>query len=68
MIQVIIPETVEQSLLDLQKQTKAESLRDVIKDAITLYAAVVHHHQAGRKVYVQGDVGRRIPLLVTEPR
>lgn len=63
-VKIILPDALAESLDDLKEQTKADSLDEVVKDALQFYAAAVHHHHAGRKIYVRGDIGKEEPFFV----
>jgi hypothetical protein len=50
-IHISIPENLTKRLVELQKDTHASSLTEVIKAALLLYAAAVEEHKAGGHVY-----------------
>jgi hypothetical protein len=46
-----IPESLTKRLQEIQKQTHASSITDVVRSALQLYAAAVEEHQNGGHIY-----------------
>jgi hypothetical protein len=60
-LHIYIPETLTQRLMELQRDTHASSLTEVVKSALQLYAAAVEEHKNGGNVYFKrkGENGER---------
>ncbi len=58
---IYIPETLTQRLMEIQRETHANSLTEVVKAALQLYAAAVEEHKNGGNVYFKrkGEDGER---------
>lgn len=50
-IHLYIPDSLTARLQELQRDTHASSLTEVVKSALTLYAAAVEEHKNGGRVY-----------------
>jgi hypothetical protein len=50
-LHIYIPESLTNRLLEIQRDTHASSLTEVVKNALTLYAAAVDEHKNGGRVY-----------------
>jgi hypothetical protein len=48
---ISIPESLTNRLLEIQRDTHATSITEVVKAALQLYAAAVEEHKAGGRVY-----------------
>jgi hypothetical protein len=60
-IHLYIPETLTKRLMEIQRDTHASSITEVVKNALTLYAAAVEEHKSGGHVYFKrkGEDGER---------
>jgi hypothetical protein len=66
-IHISIPDALANRLLEIQRDTHASSLTEVVKAALQLYAAAVEEHKAGGHVYLkrQGEnVERQLALFI----
>jgi hypothetical protein len=66
-LHIQIPESLTQKLAEIQRDTHASSITEVVKNALTLYAAAVEEHKAGGKVFFKrkGEDGvRQLPLFI----
>jgi hypothetical protein len=64
---ISIPESLTNRLLEIQRDTHATSLTEVVKDALQLYAAAVEEHKNGGHVYFKrkGEaVERQLALFI----
>lgn len=50
-VHLYIPETLIQRLAEIQRDTHASSITEVVKNALTLYAAAVEEHKNGGHIY-----------------
>ncbi len=50
-VHVSLPETLTDRLLEIQQYTHANTITEVLKAALTLYAAAVEEHKNGGNVY-----------------
>jgi hypothetical protein len=50
-LHIHIPESLTQRLLEIQRDTHASSITEVVKNALQLYAAAVDEHKSGGHVY-----------------
>ena len=50
-LHINIPESLTQRLLEIQRDTHASSITEVVKNALQLYAAAVEEHKSGGNVY-----------------
>jgi hypothetical protein len=54
-------------LLEIQQYTHANTITEVLKSALTLYAAAVEEHKSGGHVYFKrkdDDVERQLALFI----
>lgn len=60
-LHIYIPETLTQRLTEIQRETHASSLTEVVKAALQLYAAAIEEHKNGGNVYFKrkGETGER---------
>jgi hypothetical protein len=66
-IHISIPEALANRLLEIQHDTHASSLTEVVRAALQLYAVAVEEHKAGGHVYLkrQGEgVERQLALFI----
>jgi hypothetical protein len=66
-IHISIPDALATRLLEIQRDTHASSLTEVVKAALQLYAAAVEEHKAGGHVYFkrQGEgLERQLALFI----
>jgi hypothetical protein len=66
-LHIQIPETLTQKLLEIQRDTHASSITEVVKSALTLYAAAVEEHRCGGHVFFKrkDEEGvRQLPLFI----
>ena len=63
--QVQIPDTLAPRLTELQADTGVDDISQVVRDALTFYAAAVHHQKMGAKVYIEKD-GKKTNLFLKE--
>jgi hypothetical protein len=50
-VHIYIPESLTKRLLEIQRDTHASSITEVVKNALMLYAAAVQEHKDGGHVY-----------------
>ncbi len=60
-LHISIPESLTERLVSIQRDTHATSITEVVKDALTLYAAAIEEHKNGGNVYFKrkGESGER---------
>jgi hypothetical protein len=66
-VHIYIPESLTKRLLEIQKDTHATSITEVVKNALMLYAAAVQEHKDGGHVYFKrrGDqTERQLALFI----
>ncbi|MEK4031497.1 hypothetical protein WOA01_00035 [Methylocystis sp. IM2] len=66
-IHIAIPESLTKRLMEIQKDTHASSITEVVKNALTLYAAAIEEHKNGGHVYFKrGNEGveRQLALFI----
>jgi len=66
-VHLYIPESLIKRLEQIQLDTHASSITEVVKDALTLYAAAVEEHKNGGHVYFKrnsGGVERQLALFI----
>ncbi len=66
-LHIYIPESLTQRLLEIQRDTHASSITEVVKNALTLYAAAVEEHKNGGHVYFKREnegVERQLALFI----
>ena|ERR1700685_716794 len=66
-VHVSIPDALANRLLEIQRDTHASSLTEVVKAALQLYAAAVAEHKAGGHVYLKrkdDGVERQLALFI----
>lgn len=66
-LHLYIPETLITRLEEIQRDTHASSITEVVKDALTLYAAAVEEHKNGGYVYFKRNedgVERQLALFI----
>jgi hypothetical protein len=66
-LHLYMPETLIKRLEEIQRDTHASSITEVIKDALTLYAAAVQEHKSGGNIYFKrtGDgIERQLALFI----
>lgn len=54
-IHISVPESLSSRLQEIQQQTHANSISEVVKNALAFYAAAVEEHQNGGKVYFKRE-------------
>ena len=52
-VHVSLPEDLSERLVEVQKETFASSLAEVIKSALVVYVALLEEHKQGRQVFTQ---------------
>jgi hypothetical protein len=50
-LHITIPESLTKRLVEIQGVTHAGSITEVVKNALTLYAAAIEEHKSGGHVY-----------------
>ncbi len=50
-LHIYIPDTLTKRLVEIQRETHANSLTEVVKSALQLYAAAIEEHKNGGRVY-----------------
>lgn len=50
-LHIYIPESLTKRLLEIQRDTHASSITEVVKNALTLYAAAIQEHKDGGHIY-----------------
>lgn len=66
-LHIFIPETLTNRMLEIQRDTHASSLTEVVKNALTLYAAAVEEHKRGGFLYLKrgiDGVERQLALFI----
>ncbi len=66
-VHLYMPETLLKRLEEIQRDTHASSITEVVKDALTLYAAAVEEHKNGGRVYFKrhsDGVERQLALFI----
>lgn len=65
-LHIYIPETLTKRLAEIQQETHASSLTEVVKSALQLYAAAVEEHKKGGRIYFRrdGDGERELALFI----
>jgi hypothetical protein len=66
-LHIQIPESLTQKLLEIQRDTHASSITEVVKNALTLYAAAVAEHKCGGHVLFKRkdeEGARQLPLFI----
>jgi len=66
-LHIYVPESLTQRLLEIQRDTHASSITEVVKAALQLYAASVEEHKNGGHLYFKrkGDgVERQLALFI----
>jgi hypothetical protein len=66
-IHISIPDTLANRLLEIQRDTHANSLTEVVKAALQLYAAAVEEHKAGGRIYLKRQnegIERQLALFI----
>jgi len=63
-LHISIPESLMKRLVELQKDTHASSLTEIIKAALLLYAAAVEEHKAGGNLYFKRHEGAERQLAL----
>jgi hypothetical protein len=66
-LHISIPETLTKRLQEIQKQTHASSVAEVVRSALQLYAAAVEEHLNGGHVYLkrkEDGVERQLALFI----
>jgi len=60
-LHIYVPDTLLARLQEIQRDTHANSVTDVIKSALTLYAAAIEEHKKGGSIYFKrpGDQPER---------
>jgi hypothetical protein len=59
-----IPETLIERLHEIQRDTHASSLTEVVRDALQLYAAAVEVHKNGGHICFEDDKGGERQLAI----
>jgi hypothetical protein len=65
-VHLSIPETLIERLHEIQRDTHASSLTEVVRDALQLYAAAVEVHKKGGHICFKDDKGgeRQLALFI----
>jgi hypothetical protein len=63
-IHLSLPESLLNRLQEIQRDTHANSLTEVVKAALQLYAAAVEEHKNGGRVYFRDEEGRERQLAL----
>jgi Ribbon-helix-helix protein, copG family len=63
-IHLSLPESLLNRLQEIQRDTHANSLTEVVKAALQLYAAAVEEHKNGGRVYFKDEEGRERQLAL----
>jgi hypothetical protein len=65
-IHLSLPETLLSRLQEIQHDTHASSLTEVVKSALQLYAAAVEVHKSGGRICFKDDKGgeRQLALFI----
>jgi hypothetical protein len=65
-IHLSLPDTLLSRLQEIQRDTHANSLTEVVKAALQLYAAAVAEHKNGGRLYFKDDEGheRQLALFI----
>ena len=66
-LHIYIPETLTARLQEIQRDAHATSITEVVKSALTLYAAAVEEHKRGGHVYLKrkdDGVERQLALFI----
>jgi hypothetical protein len=66
-LHIYIPESLTSRLVEIQRETHASSVTEVVKNALTLYAAAVEEHKAGGHLYLKrkiDGVERQLALFI----
>jgi hypothetical protein len=65
-VHLSLPETLLNRLQEIQRDTHASSLTEVVKAALQLYAAAVDEHKNGGRLYFKDDRGgeRQLALFI----
>jgi hypothetical protein len=66
-LHIAIPESLTKRLMEIQKDTHAGSITEVVKNALTLYAAAIEEHKSGGHVYFKRaneGVERQLALFI----
>ena len=66
-LHIFLPETLTNRLEEIQVYTHASSLTEVVKSALTLYAAAIEEHKAGGFLYLkrkEDGVERQLALFI----
>ncbi len=50
-LHIYVPETLTKRLMEIQRETHASSVTEVVKAALQLYAAAIEEHKNGGHVY-----------------
>jgi hypothetical protein len=66
-VHIYIPESLTQRLLEIQRDTHANSITEVVKNALMLYSAAVQEHKDGGHIYFKRkneQVERQLALFI----
>jgi hypothetical protein len=65
-LHIYIPDTLVTRLQEIQRETHANSITEVVKAALTLYVAAVDEHKNGGHVYLKRKDGveRQLALFI----
>jgi hypothetical protein len=65
-VHLSLPETLLNRLQEIQRDTHASSLTEVVKNALQLYAAAVEVHKNGGSICFKDDMGgeRQLALFI----
>lgn len=66
-LHIYIPESLTNRLLEIQRDTHATSITEVVKSALQLYAAAIEEHKNGGHVYFKrrsDGVERQLALFI----
>lgn len=65
-LHIVIPDKLAARLEEIQRDTHASSITEVVKDALQLYAATLEEHKAGGRIYFerQGEDRRQLNLFI----
>ena len=65
-LHISIPESLTQRITEIQRYIHANSISEVVKSALALYAAAIEEHQAGGHLYFKrtDQEERRLALFI----
>jgi hypothetical protein len=65
-LHIYIPETLTKRLMEIQRDTHASSITEVVRNALVLYAAAIEEHKNGGHVYLKrkDEPARQVALFI----